>query len=319
MALASAQAWTTTSINVEQVAEIAGGLILGAIKAESKPATTCFNDAETLITEIESAVASFKKETFNDVLDGIKMVGTIATQVGTDVKDCEAGVADIEHLIEMAESFSSPWSFAFHVGKDLLLNGVDIYGDIDSAIQNWDAQKWESFGENVGDALAKVIVGDYTVLKLSTADMINVVTGILRGALDLSVPSVETCISDVENIASEVQEAVADFREESFTGVSNGIKKIGDIVGQIQGDISDCEVSAEDAKKLADMAKNFKSPWSFAFTVGKNILLNGVDIYHEISDAVTAYDSADYYNFGYDVGEALEEVLVGGKPSDFLQ
>jgi len=97
----------------------------------------------------------------------------------------------------------------------------------------------------------------------------------------------------------------------SFSGVKAGINLIGEMVDQVQGDIKDCEVSVEDAKKLAEMADNFKSPWSFAYNVGKNILLNGVDIYNEIASAIDFYDKNDYYNFGYQVGEALEEVIIG--------
>ena len=319
MAIASANAWSSTMV-IEDVAKVASGIVYGAIKAESQVATTCFKDGDKLIKEIQEAVADFKKESFSGVKAGIKMVGTISDQVGNDIKDCSAGVKDIEKLIEMAASFKSPWAFAFHIGKDILLNGVDIYNDIDSAISNWDNSNYYNFGENLGDALAKVFVGMTVEYGLTHDEMLQVVEGVLRGALALSIPSADTCINDVEGLTSEVEEAVADFKKASFSGVSAGIEKVGDIVGKIQGDIADCKVSAEDAEKLAEMAKNFKSPWSFAFHVGKDILLNGVDIYHEISDAVTKYDNKDYYGFGYNVGEALEEVLIGGKPSDiFLQ
>jgi hypothetical protein len=34
----------------------------------------------------------------------------------------------------MASIFASPQSFAWHVGKDLLVNGVQIYHEIDAAV-----------------------------------------------------------------------------------------------------------------------------------------------------------------------------------------
>ena len=54
--------------------------------------------------------------------------------------------------------------------------------------------------------------------------------------------------------------------------------------------MDDCKVSVEDAQKLAEMAKNFKSPWSFAYHVGEDLLLNGVDIFNEISQALGSWD-----------------------------
>jgi len=113
----------------------------------------------------------------------------------------------------MANSFSSPWSFAYHVGKDLLINGVDIYNDIDHAVDNWDTHNYEKFGENIGDALAKILIGQkVATYKMEHEDMLQVVIGVLRGAIDLSVPSAETCISDVEKLTNEVEEAVTDFK-----------------------------------------------------------------------------------------------------------
>ena len=59
----------------------------------------------------------------------------------------------------MAESFASPWSFAYHVGKDLRVNFVEIYHEIDDAITKYDSGNWEKFGEDIGMAMAKVYEG----------------------------------------------------------------------------------------------------------------------------------------------------------------
>jgi hypothetical protein len=40
-----------------------------------------------------------------------------------------------------------------------LVNGVDIYRDINSGITNYEAKNWEQFGENIGDASAKIFLG----------------------------------------------------------------------------------------------------------------------------------------------------------------
>jgi hypothetical protein len=59
----------------------------------------------------------------------------------------------------MAKVISSPRSFAYHVGKDLLINGQDIFDDIAAAVGDYESQKWEAFGEEVGKAAAKTILG----------------------------------------------------------------------------------------------------------------------------------------------------------------
>ena len=133
-AIASAKAWTVNAFEVEDALQIVEGVVLGALKAESPVSVTCIGDTETLMSEIKEGVDDFKKETFRGVKDGLTIFGTAFKQVATDIQDCEEAIEDIEKLYEMAIIFSNPWSFAYHVGKDLLLNGVDIYNDIDKAM-----------------------------------------------------------------------------------------------------------------------------------------------------------------------------------------
>merc|ERR1719253_1114692 len=54
---------------------------------------------------------------------------------------------------------SSPSSFAYHVGKDIIVNHEDIYHEIVTAISDYHAQKWLDFGVQVGTALHKIIIG----------------------------------------------------------------------------------------------------------------------------------------------------------------
>ena len=47
------------------------------------------------------------------------------------------------------------------------------------------------------------------------------------------------------------------------------------------------------------MAAIFENPTSFAWAVGKHLMLNGVEIYKEINIAVADYESQNYGDFGY--------------------
>jgi len=59
----------------------------------------------------------------------------------------------------MAAVYSNPWSFAYHVGKDLIVNGVTIFKDTEDSIAQYEAGKYEAMGEDIGDALAKLLLG----------------------------------------------------------------------------------------------------------------------------------------------------------------
>lgn len=58
------------------------------------------------------------------------------------------------------------------------------------------------------------------------------------------------------------------------------------------------------------MAEVFAHPLSLIYHVGKNLLLNGIDIFKKIAEALIAFYKNDYYSFGMYVGEAMEAVFL---------
>jgi hypothetical protein len=81
----------------------------------------------------------------------------------------------------MAAIFESPESFEIHVGKDLLVNGRSIFSEVKTAVADYKKADFEGFGENIGEAAAKTILG---AEKLQASKKgILVVKGILEGAI----------------------------------------------------------------------------------------------------------------------------------------
>lgn len=66
------------------------------------------------------------------------------------------------------------------------------------------------------------------------------------------------------------------------------------------------------------MLKVFKNPHTFVFHVGKDLMINGVQIYKEISDAIMQFEQAKYFDFGEDLGLALAQ-LIFGAPIEMLE
>ena len=75
--------------------------------------------------------------------------------------------------------------------------------------------------------------------------------------------------------------------------------------------MSDCSSLRADWKKLAQMVSIFDSPTSFAYHVGKDLMINGVEIYHEVETAITDYNNGDWSGFGYNLGEAAAKTILG--------
>ena len=147
-------------MDIIQLEQIVDGLLRGATNAEGfNDIAKCVTDLENVLGDANTAVKDFKAGGATNVINGLKAVGDLIKQVQAGMKDCSSTQADWARLKAMAEVMSSPKSFVYHVGKDLLINGREIYGEINTAVTDYDKQDWEGFGFNVGEAAAKTILG----------------------------------------------------------------------------------------------------------------------------------------------------------------
>jgi len=87
-------------------------------------------------------------------------------------------------------------------------------------------------------------------------------------------------------VFKDAEDAFKDFESKDVTKVIDGIKKVADLLENVKTGMSDCAQLKADWKKLEKMVMIFKSPSSFAYHVGKDLLVNGVDIFGEVKDSV---------------------------------
>ena len=123
--------------------------------------------------------------------------------------------------------------------------------------------------------------------------------------------SIEQCLADLYAAGSDLVQAVELFEKQDAESVLAGLKLLGQAIELIPDAMNECQTAIADAERLYQMIANFKSPLSFAYHVGKDILVNGVQIYNEIDSAVNDYKSSNWRQFGYDCGYALGLVLIG--------
>jgi hypothetical protein len=79
--------------------------------------------------------------------------------------------------------------------------------------------------------------------------------------------------------------------------------------------VKECKLGEHDLSRLIEMAKIFEHPLQLIYRAGHNLIVDGVEVYHMIADAINAYRGANYFDFGYYIGEALDEVFLNQEPS----
>lgn len=107
--------------------------------------------------------------------------------------------------------------------------------------------------------------------------------GILEGAIEAEgLDNIQKCLADAKEVVGDAETAFKDFETKDPSKIIDGIKVVADLVKTIKAGVTDCKGVAGDWKKLEAMIEVFSSPESFAYHVGKDLLINGTDIYHEI-------------------------------------
>ena len=296
----------------EQFAEGFFNGIFGTVEGAVK----CMRDVKTVASEVETTIADFKSHSY---ISAIEEIGTIASGLSTDIQDCEGASTEAQELAQQLKTIyqdSSAWTVTFEIGKNVLVNGVDIYNDITGAISSYDSADYYTMGQDIGNGTKEALVGK--MLGLSTDGAEQFAEGFFNGIFG-TVEGAVACMRDVKTVASEVETTISDFKSHSYI---SAIEEIGTIASGLSTDIQDCESASTEAQELAQQLKTIyedSSAWTVTFEIGKNVLVNGVDIYNDITGAISAYDSADYYTMGQDIGNGTKEALVGSSAQTFLQ
>lgn len=140
--------------------EIVKGILLGAFKAETGDISQCIKDAQLIYTDSKEAVHDFEQKNLKSMVAGLEMMGAAVMEIKPALHDCGVIKADLEKLSEMAAIMANPAALAYHVGKDLIVNGQDIYHEVHDSVNQFEEGKYQYFGYDIGMALAKLIIGE---------------------------------------------------------------------------------------------------------------------------------------------------------------
>jgi hypothetical protein len=279
-----------------------GGMLKGAIDAEGfTDINSCIADAEVIFKDAEEAVKDFESKDVSKIIDGVKKVADILSEVQKGMSDCSHLKADWEKLAKMAAVFSSPTTFAYHVGKDLMVNGVDIFGEIQDAIAEYKQGNWEKFGVDIGEAVAKTILGADSALQLGATQeqvkLAQIEQGILKafgGKFDLL--ALLECIGDEDKALLVFDAAYQSFesaiKDKNPQDAIAGVIAVVAGVAQFKQGLPACEAvdtttfNYDQFLSTYDIAAH---PTQHFELLEKDILLNGASIRKDIWLAVQSY------------------------------
>ena len=156
---------------------------------------------------------------------------------------------------------------------------------------------------------AALLVASFTIPELEAF-----IGGLFLGLVqDDHLDTITKCLKDEATLQNEMTEAIADFEKKDLMSIIAGVKLIGDMMTQIEGDITDCKGMDADAKRIEAWAEIFKHPTELVETVLSNAMTNRQGLAIDITQISTDAASNDFKDMGLTVADIITKT-VGAIP-----
>ena len=146
----------------------------------------------------------------------------------------------------------------------------------------------------------------HTANAISAMGVIDIIAGIVDGVIHKNdLAEFQKCITDAESLSPILDAMVDDFKEHDLAGYSEAMMEAQQLIMALPAKVETCEAVHDDLVKLGQWAQIFIEPATFIKVVSKNLVWNYVTIHTDINEAITDFDTQQYFDFGEKIGEVL--------------
>lgn len=298
---------------IQMVVQIFQGFVNGlAQEINVSDVQSCINDSDTIFGDFQTAVVDFSKNNAGAAWNGIQALVAGLQVLPTAIQDCKGAAQEVEVLAKAIASFGSPVAFFYDVSKHIFINHKEVTSDINNAISSWNSQDWSNFGFYIGEAVGLAIFGNPSVHAITAQDLPYIFAGVLAGVgTETGYPQIAQCVDLSEDIAQNITAGAAQIVTGKYQQVLDGLITVAQTLQVLPTAIQLCQGAESDVVLLLNALQQYQNPKSFIWNAGKNLLINGVDIFSEFSNATFNYQTGNWYYYGYDVGLMLATIVWG--------
>eukprot|EP00331_Platyophrya_macrostoma_P004173 CAMPEP_0176420220 /NCGR_PEP_ID=MMETSP0127-20121128/8486_1 /TAXON_ID=938130 /ORGANISM="Platyophrya macrostoma, Strain WH" /LENGTH=394 /DNA_ID=CAMNT_0017800793 /DNA_START=13 /DNA_END=1197 /DNA_ORIENTATION=- len=320
------------------------GIFLGiGVEEGWKDLTPCLKANQDAYESINLAIQYFKnKNETMDIIMGLSAIGKALTDLPTSVQGCGASVKDIKKLYRSLYLLNSTKAIGWRIAKNLVFSSLDFYSLISNVVFEYKAENWEDFGINIGKIIDELILVEIHINKVTSSAMpdpeieyLNLpkfavlygkfnttslkifVKGFVRGlGATANWTELAPCFNANKDMIASLNFALLFFRKGDPMDILNGVAAIGQVLVDLPTAINSCARTGKDFAKVAKSLAAINGTRGFVSRVFKNTIINSLDIYLSMTNAIAAYEAENWEEFGAKVGEMLDEVILADIPLD---
>ena len=166
------------------------------------------------------------------------------------------------------------------------------------------------FGKTLTVLFVASIMTVTQVNAFSGGDVIRVFAGLMDGILHKdNLTYLLGCMSGTDALVVDIENAVTHFKQGGTMGIGQGIMDIGKFLQDLPPTCYNCGGIPEDFKALGDFFSIFGNPSLLAQRISYNLLWYYSEINGDIQEALADWDKGLYFEFGFNIGEALVRAI----------
>ena len=107
----------------------------------------CYKGTESMVPEVEFAIAAFKEGGWDPIMQGILELGMVVAQIPIVLKGCESMSEDLKAIEQWGLQFAHPGDLSKQVAKHYALHRKAISADIADIKTHWAAHEFFKTGK----------------------------------------------------------------------------------------------------------------------------------------------------------------------------
>eukprot|EP00746_Dinoflagellata_sp_MGD_P089276 gnl/MRDRNA2_/MRDRNA2_35251_c0_seq1.p1 gnl/MRDRNA2_/MRDRNA2_35251_c0~~gnl/MRDRNA2_/MRDRNA2_35251_c0_seq1.p1 ORF type:complete len:474 (-),score=104.38 gnl/MRDRNA2_/MRDRNA2_35251_c0_seq1:166-1587(-) len=248
---------------------------------------------------------------------GLQYCSAALNYVAQSVSDC--GIAkELEYIVQEANVLGLGNLTIVDEAAKILVHGADFYETLYAAVQDMEKHDWR----DAGAGLAKVMneLSQWTTGHLCTSPVCYVVNGVMQYLADIK-NDFKKCKNDFPQTWGNFSAAWKDITagdtknghfhfNANHTLIKKGVNEFGLAFKDMSNIVGDCHL-----QDLADILEHLAVKLGLAPEVTYiedviKILIEGVSIEREISDACNDWEEQNWPSFGYNLIKIIKQLLT---------
>ena len=268
----------------------------------------CIKDIDQIIANIIKAIELIATKKLDKIIEGVTLlIETIKTLLNK-IKPCAEGFTQIKKLIEAFKKID-----IVKIALKILSNPGTFLQDIKMAINGFKTKDYRTAGKGIGNLLFKLFLANCPepVLEIVVSEVFGIIKGFFGGKglnKDGKMPNLDNCASEFAQVESKIEEIITIIKtitSKDLEEIIKAIKTIIETLKEITNSLIPCSKVGTDVTYFINIVKAI----DFNKLLNK-LLLNIVDLIHDITHAVKLLKEGKYEDFGGNIGSLIHTILL---------